>query len=88
MNCWLWLILLWSAFGGRGRSCGDCGCRDSRDYGCKGGRGGKPSFAGPVSSGNGCGCGCDDDIMPSRGFAGFGDGGTCGCEEKSDCKND
>ena len=29
-------------------------------------------------------CGCDDDMMQPRGFSGFPNVGTCGCEEKND----
>lgn len=29
-------------------------------------------------------CGCDDDMMQPRGFSGFPNVGTCGCEEKKD----
>lgn len=29
-------------------------------------------------------CGCNDDMMQPRGFAGFSNVGTCGCEEKDD----
>ena len=28
------------------------------------------------------GCGCGNDMIQPRGFAGFGDNNTCGCEEK------
>jgi len=34
----------------------------------------------PCPPNNGCGCG--NDMIQPRGFAGFGDNNTCGCEEK------
>lgn len=87
MNCWFWIILLWCCCGNgcqqnHCRCTGDCGC--DKDSSC-----GKPVFPTPVvppcpPPNNGCGCG--NDMMQSRGFAGFGDNGnnTCGCEEKED----
>lgn len=77
MNCWIWIILLW-CFCGNGSCQGGCqnGC------GCNDRRGCMPSPCGdlpPVRENPGCGC--DEPIQP-RGFAGFGDSATCGCEEK------
>ena len=83
MNCWFWIILLW-CFYGRGGCQNNCMCscereRDNDSACCE------PTFPTPVvppcsSQNNGCGCG--SDMIQSRGFAGFGDNNTCGCEEK------
>ena len=82
MNCWIWIILLWCF-------CGKGGCRNNCL--CDGGCSNEPSPCNPVfptpvvppcPPNNGCGC--DNDMIQPRGFAGFGDGNTCGCEEKHD----
>lgn len=80
MNCWIWIILLW-CFGGNGF--GGCGCQNNccqnEDTPCK------PVFPTPeVPPCPPPNCGCNNDMIQPRGFAGFGDGGTCGCEEKED----
>lgn len=81
MNCWIWIILLWIC-GGNGF--GGCGCNNNccrnDDAPCN------PVFPTPevpsCPSPN-AGCGCGNDVIQPRGFAGFGDSGTCGCEEKN-----
>ena len=87
MNCWIWIILL-SCFWVNGGSRNNCMCtcdRDrDKDLSCC-----DPVFPTPVvppcpPPNNGCGCG-NEAIQP-RGFAGFGDNNTCGCEEKEDQK--
>lgn len=79
MNCWFWIILLW-LFGGNGGCQNDCMCARNRDRDhdhdhdsdCH-----DHSF--PTQN---TGCGCGNDMIQPRGFAGFGDNNTCGCEEK------
>ena len=79
MNCWIWIILLW-CFSGNG-----CGCGNSRSGCCQNDDMPRnsifPTPEIPSRSQNNSGCGCDNDVMPPRGFAGFGDSSTCGCEE-------
>lgn len=89
MNCWFWIILLW-CFWGNGGSRSNCMCtcdcdRDrDRDSSCC-----DPVFPTPVvppCAPPNSGCGCGNEMPQSRGFAGFGDNNTCGCEEKEDKK--
>ncbi|MBO5031303.1 MAG: hypothetical protein J6C19_07470 [Lachnospiraceae bacterium] len=78
MNCWIWIILLWCC-------CGQGGCRNHCvcDNDCDNDSRCDSRFTPNVSS---CapnnGCGCNNDMIQPRGFAGFGDNATCGCEEK------
>ncbi|EOS39654.1 hypothetical protein FMM75_12775 [Lachnospiraceae bacterium MD335] len=73
MNCCCLLILLMLC-GGNG--CGsNCGCR--REHCCDDDKRPVPLPA-PAP------CGCNDDMIQPRGFAGFPNVGTCGCEEKND----
>lgn len=78
MNC-CFLLILFILFGGNG-----CG---SFPFGCCNGN----SRSG--NNGNDCGCkdddrhshcGCNDDLIQPRGFSGFSNVGTCGCEDKND----
>ncbi len=86
MNCWFLIILLW-CFCGNGGNRNNCMCTCDRDRDkdscCD------PVFPTPVvppcpPPNNGCGCG--NEMIQPRGFAGFGDNNTCGCEEKEDQK--
>ena len=95
MNC-CWLLILLFLCGGNGFGSSSYGCNGNnrsrndrndsdrdrdrdRDCGC-----GREEERGPrFDSGR-----HDDDMMQSRGFAGFSSMGTCGCEEKSDNDND
>lgn len=80
MNCWIWIILLW-CFCGKGSSCNGCMSdigRGNENSSCF------PTPVVPPCSPRGGDCGCNNDMIQPRGFAGFGDGNTCGCEEKKD----
>lgn len=81
MNCWFWIILLW-CFYGKGGCQNNCMCTCERNNDCDCNC--NPTFPTPVvppcPANNGCGCG--NDMIQPRGFAGFGDNNTCGCEEK------
>ena len=84
MNCWFWIILLW-CFCGNGSNRNNCSCdcdcdcgRDrDRDRDCD-----RPTPVVPPCAPPNNGCGCGNDMIQPRGFAGFGDNNTCGCEEK------
>ena len=70
MNWWIWIILLW-CFCGK-NDCGNhcmCDCYCNRDLDCNRDRD------------RDCDCDSDSRRQP-RGFVGFGDNATCGCEEK------
>lgn len=75
MNCWIWIILLWLC-SGRGGCRSNCICNDGCDND-------SPCDSVFTTQGNSnTGCGCNNDMIQPRGFAGFGDSSTCGCEEK------
>lgn len=82
MNCWIWVILLW-CFSGNG--CG-CGCFGNNRSGCCQNDDTPCNSIFPTPEVPSCpqtipGCGCNNDVIQPRGFAGFGDSSTCGCEE-------
>ena len=82
MNCWFWIILLW-CFWGKGGCQNNCMCMcdRNRDCDCDCNPVILPTpVVPPCPPNNGCGCG--NDMIQPRGFAGFGDNNTCGCEEK------
>jgi hypothetical protein len=72
---WLWIVLLWMIIGNS-----NC-CENNEPM---------PIQAPPPPQNSGCGCGGMNNRggngpngpMQPRQFAGFGDGNTCGCEEK------
>lgn len=79
MNCWIWIILLWCFCGNNG--CGNrCMCDHDcdRDNDCDHNSNSRRSVFSDCPN-----CGCDDDRRQPRGFVGFGDSATCGCEEKN-----
>lgn len=81
MNCWFWIILLWCFCGNgsnRGNCTCSCNCERDKDSDCR-----ETVFPTPCAP---QGCGCGNDMGQPRGFAGFGDNNTCGCEEKENQK--
>ena len=93
MNC-CWLLILLFLCGGNGFGSSSCGCNGNNRSRCD--RNDRDR-----DRDRDCGCGCeeermprfdsgrrDDDMMQSRGFAGFSSMGTCGCEEKNDNDKD